>query len=76
LIGDIYEAVEGDEYLLWYKVNLLITADQAEKAIATLSEMETKYKINVVSLAESRLPTEFCSSKDYKAWARQHREPQ
>ena len=76
LIGDIYEAVNGDEYLLWHKVNLLISGEQYKKAIETLSEMETKYRINVVSIAESRLPTEFLSSKDYKVWQRQHREPQ
>lgn len=66
LIDDIYKAVEGDEYLLWYKVILYIMQKKHGEAITALSEMENKYKIDVASLAEVELPEEFLSSKAYK----------
>jgi len=73
LIDDIYKAVDGDEFLLWYKANLFIARDQYREATSVLSEMENKYKIDVVSLAEGELPKEFLSSKTYRVWLSRHK---
>jgi hypothetical protein len=70
LIEDVYKAVEGDNYLLWYKVRLLAAAGKNSDALRVLTEMKTRYKIPVDALAGSELPDTFLSSDDYKTWAR------
>jgi predicted Zn-dependent protease len=70
LIDAVYKAVEGDDYLLWYKVRLLAAAGKNRDALKVLTEMKTRYQIPVDTLAESELPDDFLSSSDYKTWAR------
>ena len=73
LIDDIYKVVEGDEYLLWYKANLLLMQKKDKEVIRLLSDMERDYNIDVVSGAENELPEEFLTSREYKNWKGQHK---
>jgi len=73
LIEDIYKAINGDEYLLWYRVNLISWQKKYQEATRLLSEMESKYKIDVVSDAKSELTEEFLSSREYKSWLSKRR---
>jgi hypothetical protein len=72
-IDDIYRTVDGDEYLLWLKVNLFLMQRQNEDAIELLSRMESDYHVNVSSQAKQKLPKEFLTSKEYKRWLAQHK---
>ena len=72
VLDEIYQVVEGDEYLLWYKVQLFVAEKNYRKAITTLSEMETKYGVDVLSSVNDQLSEEFRSSKEYRAWLREH----
>ena len=70
LVDDIYRTVNGDDFLLWLKVQILVEAKDYRKAVATLSEMDTAYGIDVLSHAEHQLSEEFLSSKEYRTWLR------
>jgi hypothetical protein len=72
LLDDIYRTVNGDDFLLWHKVGLLVEAKDYPKAIQTLDKMEKSYSIDVLSHAEHQLREEFLSSKEYRAWLRTH----
>lgn len=72
LINDIYMAVEGDEYLLWFKTKLLLMQKKYKEATELLSEMKNKYNIDVATFAYSKLPEDFLFSKEYKIWSSRH----
>ena len=74
MIDDIYRAIDGDEYLLWYKVRLLAMGGHNREALQMLSEMETRYNVDVTKLAATQLPAEFRASADYKAWEVRYRQ--
>jgi hypothetical protein len=73
LIDDIYKAVDGDEYLLWYKANLFLMQKKYQDATSLLSKMENEFNIDAASLAKDNLPEEFLRSREYKSWLTRHR---